>query len=205
MGRDNKYSAIEYDYPEFLIEGVEEANKDFQLVRKLPANLRGLVERTLHWIGLSISEIDADLKISFLCTALETLLTTKDDPRKGERIAYRGYLLGMEVNPDNYSMPQKVFRVYDDLRSTVVHGADIGVASRKDYWLMLEHAQATFKHFIEFVSKNRLTRQTQVYTKLLQSEHLPPFLAWLEESFVDGYSKKISESLKEDLFKMNAS
>jgi hypothetical protein len=135
---------------------------------------------------------------------LETLLTTKDDIRKGERIAYRGYVLGMEVNSDNYSMPQKVVSVYD-LRSTVVHGSHIGVASRRDYWLMLEHAQATLKHFIEFVSKNSLTKQTQVYTKLLQSEHVTPFLTWLEEFFNDSYSKSIAESLKEDLLKMNAS
>jgi hypothetical protein len=106
----------------------------------------------------------------------------------------------MEVNPDNYSMPQRVLRVYD-LRSTVVHGSDIGVASRNDYWLMLEHAQATLKHFIEFVSKNSLTKQTHVYTKLLQSEHITPFLTWLEELFDDSYSKSISESLKEDLLK----
>lgn len=200
-GWDAEHSAIKYDYAEFLVEHIGEANKDFLLIQKFPPNLKDLIERTLHWIGLSISEVDPDIKISFLCTALETLLTTKDDKRKGQKIAYRGYLLGMEVNPDNCSTPQQVLRVYD-LRSTVVHGSDIGIASRNDYWLLLEHAQATLKHFIEFVSKNKLTRQTRVYRKLLQSEHVTPLLTWLEEMFDDSDSKSISESLKEDQLKI---
>jgi hypothetical protein len=73
-----------------LVEHVGEANKDFLLIRKFPPNLKDLIERTLHWIGLSISEVDPDIKISFLCTALETLLTTKDDKRKGEKSLTEG-------------------------------------------------------------------------------------------------------------------
>ena len=107
-GLDNKNSPIEYDYPEFLLEHLAEANEDFGHVKQFPPNLQDLIERTLHWIGLSISEVDPDIKISFLCTALETLLTTKADGLKGEKIAYRGYLLYKEVDSDDCYLPQSV-------------------------------------------------------------------------------------------------
>lgn len=197
-GLDNKNSPIEYDYAEFLTEHIGEANRDFERIRQFPPNLQDLIERTLHWIGLSISEVDPDIKISFLCTALETLLTTKADRLKGEKIAYRGYLLYKEVLADDYYMPQKVLGVYER-RSTVVHGSDIGVASVKDYWLMLNFAQATLKNFIQFVGANSLTKPTAVFAKLVESEHVGPLLKWLEEEFVTDYSKSIAESLREDL------
>lgn len=316
-GADYRHNAIEYDYPKFLVEHIGEANRDFLAMESFPPNLKSLVERALHWIGLSISEVDPDIKIAFLCTALETLLTTKSDRMKGEKIAYRGYLLGEEVNSslfwigdfkkpvdlvvklrddhtslsqylkqqltpetqrlmdgikdsdrvpkslqrtlveefnrllrgpllynedrfaqvelteetqsflaqssqsedsiylnrlllanaypeeihkryklDSYQAPQEVLRVYN-LRSTVVHGSDIDVASIQDYWLILDHAQATLERFVGFVSSNDLTKQTQVYAKLLQSEHVAPLLTWLK-TFDDEDSKNISESLKED-------
>ena len=187
-GMHNKNRAIQYDYPEFLVEKAEECNTDFLLIKRFPLKLRNLIERALHWIGLSISEVDPDIKISFLCTALETLLTTKADKMKGEKIAYRGYLLGMEINSSNYFVPQKVLHVYE-LRSTVVHGSDINVALESDYWFMLDFAQTTFKHFIEFASTNSITRQSQIYTKLLKCKHIHPFLTWLTEHVGNDYSK----------------
>jgi predicted SnoaL-like aldol condensation-catalyzing enzyme len=197
-GLNNQNTPIEYDYAEFLVKHIDEANKDFERIKGFPPNLRELIERTLHWIGLSISELEPDIKISYLCTALETLLTTKADRLKGEKIAYRGYLLGQEVGSDDYYMPQKVLGVYE-LRSTVVHGSDIGIASGKDYWLMLGFTQATLKNFIQFVAEHKLTKPTGVFAKLLQSGHVPALLEWLDGAFNDRYSKSIAESLREDL------
>jgi predicted SnoaL-like aldol condensation-catalyzing enzyme len=197
-GLHNENSPIAYDYHQSLVEHAAEANEDFARIKKFPANLQELIERTFHWIGLSISELDPDIKISYLCTALETLLTTKADRLKGEKIAYRGYLLGQEVGSDDYQMPQKVLVVYEK-RSRVVHGSDISVATRKDYWLMLDFAQATLKNFIQFVGEHKLTKPSAVFTKLLQSEHVAPLLKWLEEVFTDKYSRGIAQSLREDL------
>jgi hypothetical protein len=84
-------------------------------------------------------------------------------------------------------------------RSTVVQGSDIGVASVKDYWLMLNFARATLKNFIQFVGANSLTKPTAVFAKLVESEHVGPLLKWLEEEFVTDYSKSIAESLRGDL------
>lgn len=199
-GIDNRNSPIAYDYPDDLVARVEEANKDFERIKEFPPNIREVIERALHWIGLAISEIDPDIKVSFLCTALETILTTKADGRKGEKIAYRGYLLGQEVSSDIYHMPQEVLDIYV-VRSTVVHGSDISVASRKDYWLMLDFAQARLKDFIQFVGEHKLTKPTAIFTKLLQSQKVDPLLQWLDTGFDDENSKDIAASLREDLAK----
>jgi hypothetical protein len=202
-GLDNKNSPIAYDYPEALVERVGEANKDFERIKRFPTNIQEIIERALHWIGLAISEIDPDLKVAFLSTALETLLTTKDDGHKGERIAYRGYLLGQEVGSDDYHMPQKVLTVYVK-RSTVVHGSGIGLASRKDYWLMLDFAQATLKNFIQYVGEHNLTKPTAIFKKLLQSDKVNPLLVWLDEAFDDEESRDIAAALRKDLPKIES-
>ena len=181
-----------------MVERVAVANEDFVKIKKCPLNIQELIERTLHWIGLSISELDDDIKISYLCTALETLLTTKDDALKGGRIAYRGYLLGQEVASEDYYMPQRVLRVYE-LRSTIVHGSDIGIATEKDYWLMLDYTQATLQNFIQVVAEHKLTKPTKIFAKLLQSRHVSPLLEWLDQEFDDKYSEMIAESLRKDL------
>jgi hypothetical protein len=197
-GLDHKNSPIEYDYSDSLVERVAVANEEFRRMKKCPLNIQELIERTLHWIGLSISEIEDDIKISYLCTALETLLTTKDDALKGGRIAYRGYLLGQEVASEDYYMPQRVLRVYE-LRSTIVHGSDIGIATEKDYWLMLDYTQATLQNFIQFVTEHKLTKPTKIFAKLLQSRHVSLLLEWLDQEFEDKYSEMIAESLRKDL------
>jgi hypothetical protein len=153
------------------LEGIEEANVDFLNIKNFPAKLQDVIERALHWIGLAIADVDLDIKITFLSTALEALLTTKADHMKGERIGYRGYLLGMAVNPDNYRMPQTVLRVYE-LRSFVVHGAAISVVSERDYWLMLDYTQNTLKHFIYFVTQHSLKKRLQLFAQLLQSKEI---------------------------------
>lgn len=192
-----------YDNPKYIIENTEKANADYLLIKNFSPPIQDLLERTLYWIGLSISEIEMDLKIAFLCTALETLLTTKDDKRKGEKIAYRGYLLLMEINPDGfYLQPHKALRVYE-LRSTIVHGSRFGITTDKDYWSMLKFTQQTFSNFINFANKHNLGKQSKIYKKLLQSEHLIPFMTWLSDFFYDNASKNIVESIKEDLFKKN--
>jgi hypothetical protein len=198
-GFDNRNSPIHYDYPDSIIEQVEKANKDYLLIQTFPPKIVDLLERTLYWIGLSISELEFDVKITYLCTALETLLTTKSDKRKGEKIAYRGYLLAMETRPDeNHYQIQKSLFLYEK-RSSVVHGSRFGISTEKDYWFLLDFTKYCFDNFIVFAKKHNLNRQSRIYKKLLESDNIDPLLSWLEEAFDDEYSKNIGESIQEDL------
>jgi hypothetical protein len=106
--------------------------------------------------------------------------------------------LGQEVASENYYMPQRVLRVYE-LRSTIVHGSDVGIATEKDYWLRLDYTQATLQNFIQFVAEKKLTKPTKIFAKLLQSAPRIVTLEWLDQEFNDEYSKMIAESLRKDL------
>jgi Apea-like HEPN len=196
-GYSREYSPMKYDYPGHIVEFAAKANDDYILIKTFSDKMQNLLERTLYWIGLSISERELDLKIAFLCTALETLLTTQDDGRKGERIAYRGYLLAMEVKSGrSYSQPHKILRVYD-LRSKVVHGSDFGIADEDDYWYLLQFTKLTFKNFMVFANQNNLNRQSTIYRKLLKSKHVIPLLSWLDSFWTD----EIKKSFKKNSFK----
>jgi hypothetical protein len=207
-------SPLNYDYPEHIVEHAIKANEDYLLIKNFSPKIQDLLERTLYWIGLSISEIEIDVKIAFLCTALETLLTTQDDKRKGERLAYRGYLLAMEVGVDNhYIQPHEILRIYD-LRSKIVHGSTFDEAKKEDYSYLLQFTKRTFKNFIVFAGKNSLNRQSKIYKKLLESKHIIPLLSWLDNFWMDELNKNkmaqfqkhsmdISNFLKEDWFKKN--
>jgi Apea-like HEPN len=202
-GFDHRTSPLIYDSPTFLAKASEKANADYALIKDFPPKIKDQLERTLYWIGLSISESEIDLKITFLCSALETLLTTKNDNRKGEKIAYRGYLLSKEVDPDGfYRQPHMILRIYE-LRSIIVHGSDFGITIEKDYLNSLRFVKHTFSNFIKFTKEHRLTKQSKIYKTLLESKHIIPLMSWLDNYFDDKSSKSILESIKEDLFKNN--
>ena len=92
---------------------------------------RDALLRCIDWIGVSITRQNYDHKIVDLCTALEAVLTTMDDRRKGEAIALRSLLLSIALDQP-ITDPQAVYFLYK-LRSRVVHGAALGVSGENDY------------------------------------------------------------------------
>jgi hypothetical protein len=44
------------------------------------------VRRATHWLGIAVEHEDYDQRVALLCTAMESLLCTKAEVRKGERM-----------------------------------------------------------------------------------------------------------------------
>ena len=97
----------------------------------IQGSFRDALLRCIEWIGVSITRESRDHQVVDLCTALEAVLTTLDDGRKGEAIALRSMLLAVALNQP-FTDPQEVYSLYE-LRSRVVHGADLGVSGENDY------------------------------------------------------------------------
>jgi hypothetical protein len=202
-GFDQRTSPIKYDSPTFLAEASEEANADYELIKDFHPKIKDQLERTLYWIGLSISESEIDLKITLLCIASETLFTTINDNRKGGKIAYRGYLLGKEVDSDGlYKQPHEILRIYK-LRNDIVHGSKFGITTEKDYLNMLRFVKHTFSNFITFTHKHKFNDQLEMYTKLLKSNHITPLVDWLKGHSNDDASTSILKCIEGDLPKKN--
>ena len=97
----------------------------------IQGRFRDALLRSIEWIGMSITRQYRDHQVVDLCTALEAVLTTIGDGRKGEAIALRSMLLSVALYRP-FTDPQEVYSLYE-LRSRVVHGADLGVSGENDY------------------------------------------------------------------------
>lgn len=189
---------IAFDYKDLLVKSSEIANADYLLIKTLTPSLQEILERSLNWMGLSIREPNNDVKIAFLCTALEAMLTTKSDARKGERLAYRAYLISMEANdPEGGLSPHKILHLYN-LRSIVVHGSNTDIGSHQHYWTLYNITKTTFESFLKIAYDRRLPKQSRIFSELLRSQYVAGLLDWLG-SFNDEASRAIAESLRAEL------
>ena len=92
--------------------------------------LRDALLRSLEWIGTSTTREQYDHKVVDLCTALESVLTTLSDRRKGEAVALRSMLLSIAVNA-GFTHPGRICRLYE-MRSRIVHGSEVGMCGKAD-------------------------------------------------------------------------
>jgi hypothetical protein len=195
-GWKKSFSPIEFDYEEQFKKLTQKANKHYDLIDNLSEELRNCVKRTIIWIGKAVSEEDYDLKTAFLCTALETLLTTKSDSRKGERIAYRTALLKRHFR-NSITHPRNILWLYL-LRNDVIHGSKIGIASKAEYHSLLRLSREMLDYYILLANQNSLKKRTGVIKFLTDSIYAKELLNWLK-LFPDEHSSEITKVLKEDI------
>jgi hypothetical protein len=97
----------------------------------ITGHIKDRLSRTIKWISNSVIKDELDDKVIDICTALETLLTTKDDLRKGECIALRTTLLNAKLKKTFFN-PVYVMDIYLK-RSEIIHGSAIKVCTESDY------------------------------------------------------------------------
>lgn len=171
---------------------VTDANRQLGLIESFNPKIRAIIERAIFWIGKAIEEAEPDLKVIALCIAMETILTTRSDKRKGEAIAYRMVLLEAHYE-DKIGHPGEVLWVYK-LRSSVVHGSSIEEATRFEYYTMREAARQTLKNFINYVSQQGIKTQAAFIKALETSSHAKTLADWLGK-FNDEESVEIRQAL----------
>ena len=132
-----------------------------------PSKLRERFERALMWIGRSIEEKDPDIKIINLSTALETILTDKSDEKKGETLAYRMLLVNAHVKKP-FTDPAKVLWIYE-LRSDIIHGSRIGIASDHEYSTMKFVTIETLRYSLEIIRRDGLKKHKDFIKAIRES------------------------------------
>ena len=103
------------------------------MIKVLNPQIKTIVDRTIYWIGKAIEETEYDQKIIALCTAMEVLLTTRSDRRKGEAIAYRMILINLSLEK-KFSNPFQILRIYE-LRSKIIHGSSLLTTTESEYYI----------------------------------------------------------------------
>ena len=170
---------------------------DVLIEGKLPPRLRKCFLRALAWIGKSIAEENPDLKIVYLSTALESILSTRDDKKKGETLAYRMLLLNVFLGK-TFAHPARILWIYE-LRSRIIHGSEISVASRREYLTMRRVARNTMKYAIEVIKKTSAKNKKRFIQAIeSQEENVKKILDWLNKQG-DEYSNSIKEHMKKRL------
>ena len=163
-------------------ENHDEAFLEFaaDVVRKtaaLPGEFRGRVERALYWLGRAVLEEELDQRVALLCTAMESLLSAKSEVRKGERIAYRMVLLE-SLAGHSFVHPSQLLWIYN-LRSSVVHGSQVGVATKSEYRTMVRAARRTLKNYVDFVTGRGLRRYSELVKSIETSDDARRMSEWL--------------------------
>ena len=94
------FRSIEFKVNEVISKQIEISSQIIECLFDtdgLKGRIRDKILRAMQWISSSVVREEPDDKIVDICTALETLLTTKDDLRKGECIALRTMLINANL------------------------------------------------------------------------------------------------------------
>ena len=181
---------------------VESANEFIEKLTPLydgtiQGRFRDALLRSIEWIGVSITRQYRDHQVVDLCTALEAVLTTIDDGRKGEAIALRSMLLSVALDRP-FTDPQEVYLLYE-LRSRVVHGADLGVSGENDYIKLRSLAERVLLGVLELHEvSGPFGRPIQLIRCLEDRERLEQALAWLDY-WQDEATKAVATYCRERL------
>jgi hypothetical protein len=144
-----------------------------------PDKLRSRLLRALHWIGTSVTHESPDYKVIDLCTALETLLTLKSDPRKAEAIALRSILLPAALG-EAFLDPIPVYHLYE-LRSKIVHGSELRVCGEREYAHLRWITTTMVIHFVKLLARNTsITTHPKVIAAIETPDLFSQAIAWLE-------------------------
>jgi len=157
----------------------------------IQGGIREHLVRGLEWIGGSITREDEDDKIVDLCTALETLLATKQDAKKGEHIALRMMLLHMHLGQPFFN-PAEVLSIYEK-RSEVIHGSRRRICTGSDYRTTRMITIEIFRNVLTYIRKNSITRHSRFIASLeSDTEALEKCVSWLGQ-FSGSYYNDIRE------------
>ncbi len=168
---------------------------------RVQGRFRDALLRSIDWIGTSITREYRDHQVVDLCTALEAVLTTMDDRRKGEAIALRSMLLSVALDQP-FTDPQEVYSLYE-LRSRVVHGADLGVGAESDYIKLRSLAERVLLGVLELhgtQGEGPFHRPTNLIRCLEQPQRLENVLAWLDH-WQDEPTRAVARFARERLGK----
>ena len=160
----------------------------------IQSKLRDALLRSLEWIGMSITRESYDHKIVDLCTGLEAVLTTVDDQRKGEAIAFRSMLLSTALGKP-FCPPGVLYDLYER-RSRVVHGAAMGESGNNDYLQLRLAAKEAVLNIIELNrAQGPIDRPSRLIRLLETRGHIKETIAWLE-GCQDNATRKVTEYAK---------
>lgn len=153
--------------------------------------MQSRIKRAIQWISNSIVEYDLDLKVVLCCSALETLLSTKSDRRKGEAIVYRMVLLHA-LSDAHFPQPSRLLEIYE-LRSSIIHGSKLNISQINDYYFAKFVCNHVIKLYIDYIDSQEIKKQSEFIRTIETSSEVDKAI----DNFntLNEYDKRIRQAL----------
>jgi hypothetical protein len=121
--------------------------------------------RALEWFERAQLATDPLIELLYLFFALEAILGDKSAGLKAERLALRRAVLS-HMQGTGFTHPGKTYWLYDQVRSTAVHGEDAPAVSEKEVRDFAWDVRRAINEFLEYARKKSFSKRGKLLAAL---------------------------------------
>jgi hypothetical protein len=126
--------------------------------------------RALGWFERAQLAVDPLIEILFLFFALEAILGNKSEGEKARGLAIRRAILGHKTT-GSFSHPYRVYSLYDEVRSTAVHGGDVPEIPKDELRVFAGDVRAALSEYLDFARAKGYARRGPLLADLDDDPH----------------------------------
>ena len=160
-----------------------------QPVASLPAvlttDVERRVDRALQWWERAHFAVEPNLQLLFLFFALEAILGDESEGLKAPALALRRAMLGLLVT-GHFAHPNRINFLYDEVRSTAVHGEEAPDVSKKDVDAFAWDVRTAINEFLAFAATEGHTKRKTIRRALDASPR--------RQGIIDAWSSRVPSS-----------
>jgi hypothetical protein len=134
----------------------------------------------MNWINRSFNTSDRLVAMVFLFTALEALLGDRKEGLKAPAIAFRRTMLSHVVR-GSWTAPETIYRQYDEVRSTAVHGSPSPDVTEKAARSFGADVIRALDEYLTFAATGGFTKRSALRAALESHPDAPAVLERLRE------------------------
>lgn len=141
-------------------------SQEISTLPELPTNdLERRVDLALRWFERAQLAVDPMIELLYLFFALEAILGDKSESLKAPALAIRRATLGLLVS-DGFMHPARTYLLYDEVRSTAVHGEEPPAISRREVDAFAWDVRRALNEFLRHARAEGYTKRAQVRRSL---------------------------------------
>ena len=159
---------------------------------ELPLSPRSDIEkralRALRWMERSRLSTDNLVSLLYLFIALEALLGDESEGVKADMLAFRQMMLS-HIDEGSFTHPNKTWALYDQVRSTAVHGETDPVVTAGELYQFEWSTRNTLNAYLGLARARGFTTRRQLTGALEADPSVPELAAWLHENAGTDWDK----------------
>jgi len=141
--------------------------------------IRRQAKLAVVWISESSLTANLTHKVAFLFSALEAMLGSKAEGLKAPSLVYYRMMLG-EVVTGGFPDPNRLYWMYDEIRSSAVHGELVAEISSDDVRSLEWSVRRALFELVQFADEHKLVSRSAVRRALRDSQNARRGLDYLK-------------------------